>query len=155
MIDFQATSSTSSHLSFRVIFTPLLLLQGACFSFATFRLVEKVIISANRDADSGRYLILSSQIHEFFGFLHHGSRYIHCFSVIISINVVTILNIPFNLRHLFPICFSLNTVTLDSFKPWILFIMNRLLGWWSIDGGSREEQARLYNAASSRWGLYR
>jgi len=27
--------------------------------------------------------------------------------------------------------------------------VNRLLGWWSIDEGSREEQARLYSAGDS------
>lgn len=26
---------------------------------------------------------------------------------------------------------------------------DRLLGWWSIDEGSREEQARLYSAGAS------
>ncbi|CAM8951459.1 unnamed protein product [Rhodiola kirilowii] len=102
IMHLEGTPSGASQLSYRVIFAPLFLLQGAGFLFATYGLIEKVIILANREAASGGYS-LSSKIRELFGFFHHGSR---------------------------------------------------LLGWWSIDEGSQEEQARLYHAVSSSYNTF-
>ncbi|MBA0602367.1 hypothetical protein Gorai_002549, partial [Gossypium raimondii] len=94
----EGTPPSARNISSPVLFSPLLLLQGAGVVLAAYRLIEKIVILIHSEAVSGRYFDISSKVVEFFGFLHHGSR---------------------------------------------------LLGWWSIDEGSREEQARLYCSGAS------
>ncbi|BBG94432.1 Transmembrane Fragile-X-F-associated protein [Prunus dulcis] len=85
--------SVARHISIPVLFTPLLLLQGA----------EKILLLVHNGVFSGRYLDITSKVREYFGFFRHGSRF---------------------------------------------------LGWWSIDEGSREEQARLYCAGASGYDTF-
>ncbi|MBA0855959.1 hypothetical protein Goshw_021625 [Gossypium schwendimanii] len=94
----EGTPPSARNISTPVLFSPLLLLQGAGVAHAAYRLIEKIVILLHSGAGSGRYIDISSKVREFFGFLHHGSR---------------------------------------------------LLGWWSIDEGSKEEQARLYYSGAS------
>ncbi|PON75392.1 Transmembrane Fragile-X-F-associated protein [Parasponia andersonii] len=106
----EGTPSGARHLSVPVVFSPLLLLQGAGVLFAAYRFVEKIVILVHsggsgryNEVGSGRYFAIASKVQDFFGFLHRGSR---------------------------------------------------LLGWWSIDEGSREEQARLYGVGTSGYNTF-
>ncbi|KAK6251696.1 hypothetical protein QUC31_013416 [Theobroma cacao] len=99
----EGTPPSARNISPPVLFSPLLLLQGAAVILAAYRLIEKIVILVHGGAGSGRYFDVSSKVLEFFGFLHHGSR---------------------------------------------------LLGWWSIDEGSREEQARLYCSEASGYNTF-
>ncbi|KAJ7943213.1 Transmembrane Fragile-X-F-associated protein [Quillaja saponaria] len=99
----EGTPSSARNISFLVIFSPLILLQGAGVLFAAYRFTEKIVLLLRSGAFSGRYSAIASNARDFFGFFHHGSR---------------------------------------------------LMGWWSIDEGSREEQARLYCAESSGYNTF-
>lgn len=106
----EGMSSGSTNLSVPVVFSPLLLLQGAGVVFAAYRLAEKIVIlvcsrGSGRygGAGSARYFSIASKVQDSFGFLHRGSR---------------------------------------------------LLGWWSIDEGSREEQARLFSVGTSGYNTF-
>ncbi|XP_015895702.3 uncharacterized protein LOC107429516 isoform X1 [Ziziphus jujuba] len=102
-IYLEAGPSGARHLSIPIVFSPLLLLQGAGVLFAVYRLVEKVIILLNNGFGSRRYFSIASKVQDCFGFLHRGSR---------------------------------------------------LIGWWSIDEGSREEQARIYSSGASGYNTF-
>lgn len=91
----EGTPPGAKYIPIPLLFSPLLLLQGAGLLFAIFRFYEKVILLVH-DSSSRRSFRLPPSAYEYMGFLRHGSR---------------------------------------------------LLGWWSIDEGSREEQARLYYAS--------
>ncbi|XP_047974742.1 uncharacterized protein LOC125216981 isoform X2 [Salvia hispanica] len=99
----EGTPPGAKDIPLAVVFSPIFLLQGAAILFAIFRLVEKIIFLLRNEAPGGRYLVYSSRIRDFFGFLHHGSR---------------------------------------------------LLGWWSIDESSREEQARLLHDGASGYNTF-
>ncbi|OVA06753.1 Transmembrane Fragile-X-F-associated protein [Macleaya cordata] len=99
----EGTPPRARHIPLPVLFSPLLLLQGAGVLFAMFRLVEKIVLLLHSGAGTGRYFTLSSRVRDLFGFLHRGSR---------------------------------------------------LLGWWSIDEGSREEQARLYHSEAAGYNTF-
>ncbi|XP_010532064.1 PREDICTED: uncharacterized protein LOC104808160 isoform X2 [Tarenaya hassleriana] len=100
----EGTPSAARKIPILVLFIPLFLLQGAGMLFATYKLVEKlVLLLHNGNGSYGRYFAATSSAREFFGFFHHGAR---------------------------------------------------LLGWWSIDEGSREEQARLYSGQASGYNTF-
>ncbi|XP_057804952.1 uncharacterized protein LOC131020261 [Salvia miltiorrhiza] len=99
----EGTPPGAKNIPLPVVFSPIFLLQGAAVLFAIFRLVEKMVFLLRSEASGGRYLLYSSRICDFFGFLHHGSR---------------------------------------------------LLGWWSIDETSREEQARLLHDGASGYNTF-
>ncbi|KAE8729969.1 serine/threonine-protein kinase SNT7 [Hibiscus syriacus] len=99
----EGTPPSARNISAPVLFSPLLLLQGAGVALAAYRLMEKFVILLHSGTGSGRYIDISSKVRDFFGFLHHGSS---------------------------------------------------LLGWWSIDEGSREEQARLYCSGTSGYSTF-
>ncbi|KAL6187904.1 hypothetical protein ACLB2K_039299 [Fragaria x ananassa] len=99
----KGSTSGTSQISIPLLFAPLLLLQGAGVLYAAYRLIEKIVLLVRSGAVSERYLVITSKIRDYFGFLRHGSR---------------------------------------------------LLGWWSIDEGSREEQARLFSAGSSGYNTF-
>ncbi|XP_057765688.1 uncharacterized protein LOC130986325 [Salvia miltiorrhiza] len=86
-----------------LLFSPLLLLQGAGFLFAIYRFVEKISLLLNDEAETGSSFRLPATAYDYMGFLRRGSR---------------------------------------------------LLGWWSIDEGSREEQARLYCSWDSGYNTF-
>ncbi|KAL1551227.1 hypothetical protein AAHA92_19095 [Salvia divinorum] len=86
-----------------LLFSPLLLLQGAGFFFAVYRLFEKISLLLNDEAVTGSSFRLPATAYDYMGFLHRGSR---------------------------------------------------LLGWWSIDEGSCEEQARLYSSWDSGYNTF-
>ncbi|KAI3513276.1 hypothetical protein L1887_20605 [Cichorium endivia] len=86
-----------------VVFSPLLVLQGAGVLFSASRLVEKIIILIRVGSGTGRYFLFSARARDCFGYLYHGSR---------------------------------------------------LLGWWSIDKESQEEQARLYHNEASGYNTF-
>ncbi|XP_012478627.1 uncharacterized protein LOC105794150 isoform X2 [Gossypium raimondii] len=102
-MQLEGTPPSARNISTPILFSPLLLLQGAGVAHAAYRLIEKIVILLHSGAVSGRYIDISSKVREFFGFLHHGSR---------------------------------------------------LLGWWSIDEGSKEEQARLYYSGASGYNTF-
>ncbi|KAL5726061.1 hypothetical protein ACHQM5_009132 [Ranunculus cassubicifolius] len=93
----EGTLSNVKRIPHPVLFSPLLLLQGVAVLFAISRLVEKSIPLLHIGSGTGSYFTISTRVHDFFEFLHQGSR---------------------------------------------------LLGWWSIDEGSHEEQALLYSSGA-------
>ncbi|CAL5362505.1 hypothetical protein CsSME_00053928 [Camellia sinensis var. sinensis] len=99
----EGTPAAARDIPLPVIFSPLFLLQGVGVLFAMSRLVEKIILLLRSGAAMGQYFAFSSIVHECFGYLHRGSRF---------------------------------------------------LGWWSIDEGSREEQARLFQAGASGYNTF-
>ncbi|KAL1564921.1 hypothetical protein AAHA92_07201 [Salvia divinorum] len=86
-----------------LLFSPLLLLQGAGFLFAIYRFFEKIFILLNDEAEARNSFRLPATAYDYMGFLRRGSR---------------------------------------------------LLGWWSIDEGSCEEQARLYSSWASGYNTF-
>ncbi|XP_073139839.1 uncharacterized protein [Henckelia pumila] len=99
----EGTPPSARNVPLPVLFSPILLVQGAGVLFATSRLVEKVVLLLRSEAGRGLYFIYSARVRDCFGFLHHGSR---------------------------------------------------LLGWWSIDEISREEQARLLHDGISGYNTF-
>ncbi|KAF6160874.1 hypothetical protein GIB67_041928 [Kingdonia uniflora] len=99
----EGTPPKAKDIPVPVVFSPLLLLQGAGVLCSISRLVEKIILLLRSGAQTGRYFAISSRAHDCFGFLHHGSR---------------------------------------------------LLGWWSIDEGSKEEKARLCHSGSTGYNTF-
>ncbi|XP_024972451.1 uncharacterized protein LOC112511182 isoform X3 [Cynara cardunculus var. scolymus] len=95
--------AAASFIPLPIVFSPLLLLQGAGVLFSASTSVEKIIILLRTGAGTGRYFFFSARVHDCFGFLYHGSR---------------------------------------------------LLGWWSIDEESREEQARVYHDGASGYNTF-
>ncbi|XP_045828351.1 uncharacterized protein LOC123920196 [Trifolium pratense] len=99
----EGTPSGAKDIPIWVIFSPLLLLQGAGVLFAAYRLIEKIVLLLHHGDLPRSYSSIASKSRDCFGFFHHGSR---------------------------------------------------LLGWWSIDEGSREEEARLFCAGSSGYNTF-
>ncbi|GAU23515.1 hypothetical protein TSUD_39940 [Trifolium subterraneum] len=100
---FLGTPSGAKDIPIWVIFSPLLLLQGAGVLFAAYRLIEKIVLLLHHWDLPRSYSSIASKSRDCFGFFHHGSR---------------------------------------------------LLGWWSIDEGSREEESRLFCAGSSGYNTF-
>ncbi|KAL7214678.1 hypothetical protein ACSBR1_026962 [Camellia fascicularis] len=94
----EGTPAAARDIPLPVLFSPLFLLQCIRVLFVMSRLVEKIILLLRSGAATGQYFVFSSIVHECFGYLHRGSRF---------------------------------------------------LGWWSIDEGSQEKQARLFQAGAS------
>ncbi|CAA0825599.1 Transmembrane Fragile-X-F-associated protein [Striga hermonthica] len=99
----EGTPPGAKYIPIPLLFSPLLLLQGAGFLFAIYRLCEKINLLLHDDVDTGSTFRLPASTYDYMGFLRRGSR---------------------------------------------------LLGWWSIDEGSREEQARLYSACESGYNTF-
>ncbi|KAL8533425.1 hypothetical protein ACS0TY_009708 [Phlomoides rotata] len=99
----EGTPPAAKFIPIPVLFSPLLLLQGAGLLFAMYRLFEKITLLVSDDAETGSSFRLPATAYDYLGFLRRGSR---------------------------------------------------LLGWWSIDEGSREEQARLYCAWESGYNTF-
>ncbi|GFZ16150.1 transmembrane Fragile-X-F-associated protein [Actinidia rufa] len=99
----EGTTTRARHIPISVVFSPLLLLQGAGVLFSIYRSIERTILLLRSGAGTGRYFIISSKVRDCFEFMLHGSR---------------------------------------------------LLGWWSIDEGSRKEQAQLYYAGASGYNTF-
>ncbi|KAJ8774529.1 hypothetical protein K2173_016975 [Erythroxylum novogranatense] len=99
----EGTPPAAKHIPFRVIFSPLLLLQGTGVLFAAYRLFEKIVLLLHNGSGSSGYFAFAAKAQECLGFFHHGSR---------------------------------------------------LLGWWSIDEESKEEQARLYFSGGSSYNTF-
>ncbi|XP_057478497.1 uncharacterized protein LOC130765908 isoform X1 [Actinidia eriantha] len=96
-------TTRARHIPISVVFSPLLLLQGAGVLFSIYRSIERTILLLRSGAGTGRYFIISSKVRDCFEFMLHGSRW---------------------------------------------------LGWWSIDEGSRKEQAQLYYAGASGYNTF-
>ena len=73
-LQFQGTPPSAEHIPSLILFAPLLLIQGAGVLFAAYKLMEKIVFLLNFGADSGRYFAVTSKAHDYFGFLHRGSR---------------------------------------------------------------------------------
>lgn len=71
---FQGTPSGASQISIPLLFAPLLLLQGAGVLYAAYRLIEKIVLLVRSGVVSERYLVITSKVRDYFGFLRHGSR---------------------------------------------------------------------------------
>ncbi|PSR91206.1 RING finger protein like [Actinidia chinensis var. chinensis] len=99
----EGTTTRARHIPISVVFSPLILLQGAGVLFSIYRSIERTILLLRSGAGTGRYFIISSKVRDCFEFMLHGSR---------------------------------------------------LLGWWSIDEGSRKEQAQLYYAGASGYNTF-
>ncbi|KAL3831035.1 hypothetical protein ACJIZ3_019837 [Penstemon smallii] len=100
----EGTPPGARYIPVPLMFSPLLLLQGAGFLFAIYRLFEKItLLRHDHETDSGSTFRLPPSAYGYMGFLRRGSR---------------------------------------------------LLGWWSIDEGSKEEQARLYCGGESGYNTF-
>ncbi|XP_074558884.1 uncharacterized protein LOC141814834 [Curcuma longa] len=99
----EGTPPSARHIPIFALFSPLFILQGAAVLYAFLTLVEKLVLLLDYGTIDTRYLRISSNVHDFFAFVHHGSR---------------------------------------------------LLGWWSIDEESREEQARLFYAEETGYNTF-
>ncbi|KAK6134029.1 hypothetical protein DH2020_032233 [Rehmannia glutinosa] len=99
----EGTPPAAKYIPIPLLFSPLLLLQGAGFLFAIYRFSEKITLLIHDETDTGSTFRLPATAYDYMGFLRRGSR---------------------------------------------------LLGWWSIDEGSREEQARLYSAYESGYNTF-
>ncbi|KAL6538901.1 hypothetical protein OROMI_025227 [Orobanche minor] len=103
LIPHRGTPPGAKYIPIPLLFSPLLLLQGAGFLFAIYRVFEKISLLLHVEDDTGSTFRLPASAYDYMGFLRRGSR---------------------------------------------------LLGWWSIDEGSREEQARLYSAGESGYNTF-
>ncbi|XP_027363498.1 uncharacterized protein LOC113871023 isoform X3 [Abrus precatorius] len=99
----EGTPSSAKYMPNWVIFSPLFLLQGVGVLFATYRLIERIVLLLYTGDIPRRYSAVASRSRECFGFFRRGSR---------------------------------------------------LLGWWSIDEGSKEEEARLFCAGNSGYNTF-
>jgi len=75
LFKFQGTPSGAKDIPIWVIFSPLLLLQGAGVLFAAYRLVEKIVLLLYNGDIPRSYSSISSKSRDCFGFFNHGSRY--------------------------------------------------------------------------------
>ena len=162
----QGTPPAARHIPIFVLFSPLFLLQGAGVLFAITRLVEKLVLLLRSGSFTGRYLTISSRTNDCFAFLHHGSRYLVTFYED-DLHPITILHYVLHsylmaqgilspLMRLTLFCNINVGMTVHAFVVIVCYCMlnitwsyYRLLGWWSIDEGSKEEQARLFQAGST------
>ncbi|XP_057735569.1 uncharacterized protein LOC130950982 [Arachis stenosperma] len=103
IMHLEGTPSSARDISNRVIFSPLLLLQGVGVLYALCRSVEKIVLLVYTGDIPRSYSSVASKAFDCFGFFHRGAR---------------------------------------------------LLGWWSIDEGSREEEARLYFSGTSGYNTF-
>ncbi|XP_022861097.1 uncharacterized protein LOC111381539, partial [Olea europaea var. sylvestris] len=71
----------AKHIPIPVLFSPLLLLQGAGFLFAIFRFLEKIVLLLHHEGDTGSRFIISQSTRDYFDFLHHGSRFLGWWSI--------------------------------------------------------------------------
>ncbi|XP_024523084.1 uncharacterized protein LOC9638444 isoform X1 [Selaginella moellendorffii] len=94
----EGTPAGAVNIPVGVVLMPLLVVQGLAILLTVLRVVERLLVLMHVGDESQSSLNIFSQVQEFFGFVHHGSR---------------------------------------------------LLGWWSIDEKSKEEQVRLLSASSS------
>ncbi|KAL6570995.1 hypothetical protein OROGR_000545 [Orobanche gracilis] len=99
----EGTPPGAKYIPIPLLLSPLLLLQGAGFLFAIYRVFEKISLLLHVEDGTGSTFRLPASAYDYMGFLRRGSR---------------------------------------------------LLGWWSIDEGSREEQARLYSAWESGYNTF-
>nr|XP_043636546.1 uncharacterized protein LOC122607598 isoform X2 [Erigeron canadensis] len=72
-IHLEENPAAASNIPLSIVFSPLLLLQGAVVLFTGSKLVENILCLHN-GAYTGRYLVFSARARDFFGFLSHGSR---------------------------------------------------------------------------------
>nr|XP_043629623.1 uncharacterized protein LOC122600911 [Erigeron canadensis] len=63
----------ASNIPLAIVFSPLLLLQGAVVLFSGSELVEKILL-LNNGTRTGRYFVFSAGARDFFGYLYRGSR---------------------------------------------------------------------------------
>ncbi|KAJ6689698.1 hypothetical protein OIU85_006052 [Salix viminalis] len=77
----EGTPPSAEHIPFLILFAPLLLIQGAGVLFAAYRLMENIVLLLDFGADSGRYFAVTSKAHDYFGFLHRGSRLLGWWSI--------------------------------------------------------------------------
>ncbi|KAI4313974.1 hypothetical protein L6164_026917 [Bauhinia variegata] len=77
----EGTPPGARNVPYWVIFSPLLLLQAAGVLFATYRLMEKVVILFHSGSVSQGYSAIASKAHDCFGFYHHGSRFLGWWSI--------------------------------------------------------------------------
>lgn len=70
----QGTPPGARHIPVPILFIPIFVLQVAGVLFTVIRLVEKIVLLLQSGDGMGRYFAFSSTIHDYFSFLHHGSR---------------------------------------------------------------------------------
>lgn len=74
LFEFQKRPDAASFIPLPIVFSPLLLLQGAGVLVSGSQLVEKNLALLRNGARTGRYFVLSARAHDCFGFLYRGSR---------------------------------------------------------------------------------
>ncbi|KAG9143828.1 hypothetical protein Leryth_011488 [Lithospermum erythrorhizon] len=77
----EGTPPSAKSIPLRVVFSPLLLLQGVGVLFAASRFTEKIVHFLRSGGGSGRYFTISSTAYELFEFFRHGSRFLGWWSI--------------------------------------------------------------------------
>ncbi|XP_030550809.1 uncharacterized protein LOC115755509 isoform X1 [Rhodamnia argentea] len=77
----EGTPRSAKQIPLPVVFTPLLLVQGAGLLFAAYGSIENIVFMLHSGACSSNYFLISSKIRDCFGFLHHGSRLLGWWSI--------------------------------------------------------------------------
>ncbi|KAL6990446.1 hypothetical protein U1Q18_002402 [Sarracenia purpurea var. burkii] len=77
----EGTPPRAGHLPIIVIFSPLLLLQGAGVLFSIYRFIEKIILLLRSGVGTGIYFRISSKVRDCFGFMLRGSRLMGWWSI--------------------------------------------------------------------------
>ncbi|KAL8492454.1 hypothetical protein ACS0TY_023871 [Phlomoides rotata] len=77
----EGTPTGARQIPLPVLFSPILVLQGAAVLFSTSRLIEKIVLLLRSEASGGIYFVYSSRIRDCFAFLHHGSRLLGWWSI--------------------------------------------------------------------------
>ncbi|XP_027361452.1 uncharacterized protein LOC113869359 [Abrus precatorius] len=75
------TPTSAKNIPMWVIFSPLFLLQGAGVLFASYRLVEKIVLLLYSGDVPTTYTTIASKVRDCFGFFHHGSRFLGWWSI--------------------------------------------------------------------------
>ncbi|GER43845.1 transmembrane Fragile-X-F-associated protein [Striga asiatica] len=70
----EGTPPGAKYIPIPLLFSPLLLLQGAGFLFAIYRLCEKINLLLHDDVDTGSTFRLPASTYDYMGFLRRGSR---------------------------------------------------------------------------------
>lgn len=72
--EFQEKPAVAIFIPLSIVFSPLLLLQGAGVVLSAFNLVEEYVTLLHNGPRTGRSFVISDGAHDRFGHLYNGSR---------------------------------------------------------------------------------
>ncbi|KAF2563511.1 hypothetical protein F2Q70_00015677, partial [Brassica cretica] len=135
-LSLEGTSASPKNIPIVVLFVPLFLLQGARVLFITYiSLAKSILWIYSVGGPYGRSFARSSSS-VFLRFFQHGRRFVEK-------SVLWIYSVGVSCGRYFA------ASTARIFR-----VNNRLLGCWSVDEGSQEEQARLYTGEATGYNTF-